>query len=163
MPPVVALITTFGALYLLVPAGLVVAPARLRQWTLASLPAVAAFGYVQQTDRAIWNFHFLATPLAALALSRLPSSAVWGFVAVYGAANLRVGAQLPWVPGARFFLLTSTLLALWALCAALARSARRPRSPSATPAARPLTDRTIRVALRWSPPSTWSFSSPLPW
>ena len=112
---IIALITTFGALYLLVPAGIVVAPARLRQWTIASLPALAAFGYVQQTDRAIWNFHFLATPLAALALSRLPSAAVWGFIAAYGAANLRVGAQLPWMPGARFFLLISTLLAVWAL------------------------------------------------
>ena len=134
---VVALITTFGALYLLVPAGLVVAPARLRQWALASLPAVAAFGYVQQTDRAIWNFHFLATPLAALALSRLPSSAVWGFVAAYGAANLRVGAQLPWVPGARFFLLISTLLAVWAV-ALLWRDRRQAAVTVATPAARPV-------------------------
>jgi hypothetical protein len=111
----VALFTSYGAMYLLVPVGFALAPMRLRHWAIACLPALVAFGYVQQPDRAIWNFHFIATPLAALALTRLPWPAVAVFVGAYGAANLRIGAQLPWLAGARFFVLVASLIAIAAL------------------------------------------------
>lgn len=112
---IVAVLTTFGAVYVLAPAGLPFAPVRLRQWTIACLPALIAFCYVQQPDRALWNFHFVVMPLAALVLARLPNAMAWGFVAVYAAANLRSGAQLPWVPSARLFLLVSTVTAIAAV------------------------------------------------
>ena len=109
------LLSDYGALYLLVPAGFAVASPDLRHWTLASIPALLAFVYVQQPDRAIWNFHFLFVPLAALAIVRLPLAAACAFVAAYAAANMRVGAQLPFVPPARFGLAASGLLAAAAL------------------------------------------------
>jgi hypothetical protein len=145
---IVALLTTYGALYLLLPAGMALAPIRLRQWALASLPAVVAFGYVQQPDRALWNFHFLATPLAAMVLSRLSAPAVWIFVAAYGAANLRVGAQLPWIPGARFFLLATMLVAAGALVQ-LWRERGRVSPPIVdVPGDRPLDARDRRLTVR---------------
>lgn len=123
----IALVTTYGALYLLVPAGWAIASTRLRQWTVASIPALMAFAYVQQPDRALWNFHFMAIPLAALVVARLPAPVAWGFVATYGAANLRLGAQLPFVPGARFFLALSAVIAIAALV-----TMRRQRAAAST-------------------------------
>jgi len=105
------LVIDYGALYLLVPAGLVVASPALRHWAVASVPALLVFAYVQQPDRALWNFHFIAVPLAALVVVRLPSAAAWLLVAAYAAANLRVGAQLQFLPSARFALGASVLLA----------------------------------------------------
>lgn len=110
-----ALLSEFGSLYLLIPAGLLVAPVELRRWAIASIPAALAFGYVQQPDRALWNFHFVATPLAAIAVARLPAAAAWLFVAAYGVSNLRIGAQLPFVPPARFALAVSAILAVIAV------------------------------------------------
>jgi hypothetical protein len=109
------LIIDYGALYLLVPAGLFVASPALRHWAMASVPAVLTFAYVQQPDRALWNFHFVAVPLAALVVARLPSAVAWLFVAAYATANLRVGAQLQFVPSARFALGVSVLLAAVAI------------------------------------------------
>jgi hypothetical protein len=109
------LVIDYGVLYLLVPAGLLVASQALRHWAIASIPAIFAFAYVQQPDRALWNFHFIAMPLAALAAVRLPRAAAWVLVAAYAAVNLRVGAQLQFLPSARFALTVAVILALAAI------------------------------------------------
>jgi len=88
------LFTTFSALYVLFPVGFVRAPRELRLIALASIPAVAALIYVQQPERALWNFHFIVIPVAAIALSPLPAWASWFFVLCFGITNLRFGAQL---------------------------------------------------------------------
>ena len=107
-----ALINEFGALWILAPAGLLLAPAALRRFTLLALPVTAVFAYVQQPDRALWNFHFLVTPLAALTLDRVPVALAWLTIALFAFANLRVGAQLTGVPAARFALAVSGMMAL---------------------------------------------------
>lgn len=106
-----AILGEFGALWILAPAGWFWATADLRRLSLAALPVAALFAYVQQPDRALWNFHFLATPLAALVLERVPPALAWTVVALFVAANLRIGAQVPWVPAARFALVGSLVLA----------------------------------------------------
>jgi hypothetical protein len=106
-----AMFIEFGALYVLAPAGFALAPAPLRRLTLVALPIALVFCYVQQPDRALWNFHFLATPLSALALERAPLALSALTVAAFAFANLRVGAQLPEVPAARFALVSSVVLA----------------------------------------------------
>lgn len=122
----VSVLTEYGALYLLLPIGLWLAGVEMRRLALAAVPAVLAFAYVQQPDRALWNFHFLVTPLAALVLLPLPRPLQGLFVAAYAAANLRVGAQLAFVPAARFALALTVLIALAAIVRTL-RSAERPR------------------------------------
>jgi hypothetical protein len=74
---------------------------------------------VQQPDRALWNFHFLVTPLAALALERAPVALTVLTVVTFGFANLRVGAQLTMVPAARFAMAASVLFATAAVTRAL--------------------------------------------
>jgi hypothetical protein len=106
-----AMFNEFGVLWLLAPIGLLFAPAQVRTFALASIPVALLFGYVQQPDRALWNFHFLVTPLAALVLDRLPVATAWGTIALFAIANLRVGAQLMFVPAARVALLGSVALA----------------------------------------------------
>ncbi len=113
----------FGALYLLIPFGWFSAPRVLRQLSLAALPFAAFLAYVEQPDRALWNFHFLASPLAAIVLQDARPLVRWAFVAVYAIANLRIGAQIPFVPPARFTVPLSVALALIAVASHL----RRPR------------------------------------
>src|SRR5262249_38905016 len=86
-----ALFVEFGALYLLIPFGFARAPAMLRQLSIAAIPIACVFAYVQQPDRALWNFHYLTSPLAALALERLPSPLIVAFVALFGVSNMRIG------------------------------------------------------------------------
>lgn len=107
----------FGAVYLLLPIGFLKAPRRLKALTLAALPIAAVFCYVEQPDRALWNFHFLMNPLAALALEPLPNAIMVPFVALYAAANLRIGAQLTFAPPARYALAGSVLLGLGVIAA----------------------------------------------
>jgi hypothetical protein len=107
-----ALFNEFGALWILAPAGLLLAPVVVRRFALLSLPVAALFAYVQQPDRALWNFHFLVTPLAALILERVPVALAWVIIALFASANLRVGAQLTGVPPARFALAFSGILAV---------------------------------------------------
>jgi hypothetical protein len=90
-----AMFNEFGALYLLVPVGLVLAPSRLRRLILVSLPIAAIFCVVQQPDRALWNFHYLIVPPAALVLAAVPPMLAWTTVALFAIGNLRLGAQLP--------------------------------------------------------------------
>jgi len=105
----------FGALFLLIPAGLWWATRQLRLLTVAAVPALVALAYVQQPDRALWNFHFLAIPLAVVVLEALPPVLAWAFVAAYALANLRFGAQVAFVPSARFPVAVSLLLAVAAI------------------------------------------------
>ena len=58
--------------------------------SLAALPALAIFCYVQQPDRAIWNFQFAIVPLAArlFAGARVWESAAW--LVAYAITNLPV-------------------------------------------------------------------------
>lgn len=118
MPPsdaVVAMFNEFGALYLLTPVGWLAAPRALKQLALAALPFAAFLAYVEQPDRALWNFNFLATPLAAIVLADVPAALAGTFVALYATANLRVGAQVPYAPPARFALAASIVVALIAI------------------------------------------------
>jgi hypothetical protein len=109
---VMALYGALGMLWLLAPAGLWLAAPSIRNVALASIPAVVIFAYVQQPDRALWNFHFILTPLAALVLARAPVGAAWACVAAFALANLRLGAQLPFVPSSRGSLMASAAIAI---------------------------------------------------
>lgn len=121
---IAVLLSEFGVLWLLAPVGWRYAPPRLRHAVLASLPPVAAFLYVQQPDRALWNFHFLVTPLAALVLARVPVALAATTLLVFAVGNLRVGAQLPFAPPASASLGVSLLLG-GACCAWLWRQPER--------------------------------------
>lgn len=106
-----AMFNEFGALYVLAPAGLLFASARLRRLAAVSLPIAALFAYVQQPDRALWNFHYLVAPLAALVLERVPAALAWVVIALFAIGNLRVGAQLPIAAVAHAAVAGSLLLA----------------------------------------------------
>ena len=107
-----AMAAEFGALWLLAPAGFIAAPRNLQLLVIAALPVAALFAYVQQPDRALWNFHFLVTPLAALILARAPAPLAWATLGTFAFANLRLGAQIAAVPAARFALALSAGLAV---------------------------------------------------
>jgi hypothetical protein len=107
-----AMFNEFGALYLLAPIGFLMAPRVLRKLTIVAAPIALVFCYVQQPDRALWNFHFLVAPLGALVLDRVPVVLAGLTIAAFAVANLRIGAQLTAVPPARFALGLSVLLAL---------------------------------------------------
>ena len=117
------LFTTFGPLYLLMAAGLVRAGRTLRLLALCSLPALVAFGYVQQPDRSLWNFQFVVIPIAVLILDVLPDWLCVVFVVSYGAANLRLGEPQPSsVAWLRFLMLAlSVVIAAYAVAVALKR------------------------------------------
>ena len=123
-----AVFGAFGALNFLIPTGLRLAPKKLRDLAIAAVPAALAFVYVATPERALGNFFFLVIPLAAIVLALLPSAMGWAFVALYALANLRIGAQIPGVPSARYALIGSMVIAGFALAAAW-------RSPAAPPSA----------------------------
>jgi hypothetical protein len=114
----IAMFNEFGVLWLLAPIGVWFATPAVRAVAFASVPVALVFGYVQQPDRALWNFHFVVTPLASLVLHRVPAIAAWATIAAFAVANLRVGAQLMFVPAARAALAASVVIAvcgmLWA-------------------------------------------------
>ncbi len=116
-----AMFNEFGALYLLAPVGLLLAPRQLRELALVSVPIATVFCVVQQPDRALWNFHYLVVPLGALVLDRVSDGLAWAVVGLFASANLRIGAQLPSVPPARFALAGSCVLALAAVVIAMRR------------------------------------------
>ena len=105
----------FAMLWLLAPAGWFLASAPLRRFAIASIPVALVFAYVQQPDRALWNFHFIAAPLAALVLDRAPAMAAWACIATFAAANFRLGGQLAFAPPARGSLVVSALIAIGCL------------------------------------------------
>lgn len=124
-----AMYNEFGALYILIPVGWLVAPRRLQVLSIAALPFACVFAYVQQPDRALWNFGFLVIPMAALVLEPLHDVLVWAFVALYGMANMRIGAQVLLVPQGRYTLAASTAIAL---AAVVMRWRKRPEDMGVT-------------------------------
>jgi hypothetical protein len=112
-----AMFVEFGALYLLIPFGFLKAPRPLRELAVAAIPVACIFAYVQQPDRALWNFHFLTSPLSALVLEGLPNPLAIAFVLLFGLANLRIGAQVSFVPEARYALALTVVLAVVAIVA----------------------------------------------
>lgn len=117
-----AMFNEFGALYLLAPAGFALAPAPVRRLALASVPIAVVFAYVQQPDRALWNFHYLVTPLAALVLERVPAALAWTAIVLFAVGNLRVGAQLPISTISHVAIAASLLLSLVSVAAVLRAS-----------------------------------------
>jgi hypothetical protein len=102
---------------------LLFAQPRFRRLAVVSLPIAALFAYVQQPDRALWNFHYLVTPPAALILDRVPSKLAWSTIALFVVGNLRVGAQLPIAPWGRIALTAALVLAVVSVAAAWRRPA----------------------------------------
>ena len=119
-----AMFNEFGALYVLAPIGFFLAPAVLRRLAIAALPIAAVFAYLQQPDRALWNFHYLIVPMAAVVLERAPAPLAWATVTTFAVGNLRVGAQLPIAPFGRIALVCSVILAVGSTAAALRSGAR---------------------------------------
>jgi hypothetical protein len=121
-----AMFNEFGALYVLAPVGLLLSSPPLRKLSLVSLPIAAVFSYVEQPDRALWNFHFLVTPLAAITLEGAPAPLAWLTLLAFALGNMRVGAQLPMASVGRLALAASVVLAcaaaVFTLRAAGARS-----------------------------------------
>src|SRR5262249_49512944 len=89
------LFTTFSAVYVLLPAGFLRAGRGVRRLAIAAIPAAVAFLYVEQPERALWNFQFVVIPVAVLALDSLPWWATATFVAASGVVGLRFGGQFP--------------------------------------------------------------------
>jgi hypothetical protein len=114
-----AMFNEFGALYVLAPVGLLFASSQIRRLVLVSLPIAALFGYVQQPDRALWNFHYLVTPLAALVLARVPPALAVTTAVLFAIGNLRLGAQLPIASVSRVAIVASLVCAVISTVAAL--------------------------------------------
>jgi len=74
--------------------GLWRAPRPLRLIAVASAPAAIAFSYVQQPDRAWWNFAFVLVPLTAPILADAAPALRWSFVAGYVLSNVHLGPLL---------------------------------------------------------------------
>jgi hypothetical protein len=70
------------------------APRELQHLALASMPPLLALAYVQQPDRAIWNFQPVLASLAAMPLVAASPAFAWTFVAGYAGSNLRVVPQV---------------------------------------------------------------------
>lgn len=66
------------------------APRQLQKLAIASVPAWLALMYVQQPDRAIFNFQSVLAPLAALRLETAAPAFTWVFIIGYAVSNIRV-------------------------------------------------------------------------
>jgi hypothetical protein len=120
-----SLAMTLSALWILWPAGVVAGPRVLLQLTLAALPCILVWCYVQQPDRAIWNFAFVVMPAAAVILADTTPIVGWGLVAAHAMINLRFGAQLTFVPPARFALTLALALGVVAVSQAALKHRHR--------------------------------------
>ena len=142
-----SLFLTFGPLFIAFAAGLRLADRSLRLLVVSALPALAAFGYVQQPDRALWNFAFIVIPIAVPVVARLRDSWCGAFVVAFAAANLRLGEHAPewfvWVRAA------AMLCAIGIVVAALFASPREATvdRPSAIAAADPPASRRLAALL----------------
>ena len=121
---IVSVAAALGALWILWPAGLVWSTPDVRRLSLAAALPFLMFNYVQQPDRAIWNFAFVAMPAAAVVLGRVPPLLGWGVVGVQALVGLRIGAQLPFVPPVRVTLVAAMALAVVAVWRARLAPAR---------------------------------------
>ncbi len=117
----------FGALNLMLPVGWNQAPQILKDLCVGAIPALLAFVYVATPERALWNFYFLAVPVAAIVLAQLPAALTWAFVAAYALANGRIGAQISQVPASRYALAVSIVIAILAVVRAV--RATHPAAP----------------------------------
>lgn len=124
-----SVLMTLGILWVLWPAGLVWGPREISQLTLAALPCILLWCYVQQPDRALWNFAFVAMPASAVVLARIRPLLGWSLVATHALLNLRFGAQLTFVPPAKFALVLGGVLVMIAVWQA-ATMPQRPLSPA---------------------------------
>ena len=98
-------------------------PAAVRQLTWAAIGPLLLFNYVQQPDRALWNFAFVVMPAAAVMLDRVAAPFGWALVAMQALAGLRIGAQLPFAPSLRLTLLGAIMCGF----AVAARAYRQPQ------------------------------------
>lgn len=108
-----ALVAIGGALaglWLLWPAGVLRGPSMVRQLSAAAIVPFLVFNYVQQPDRAIWNFAFAIMPAVAVLIDRAPRVLAWGLVCAQALVGARMGAQLP-APPARLSLVVAMLVA----------------------------------------------------
>lgn len=97
-----AMVNEYTAWYVLAPVGLWLADRRLRVLALVAVPIAVVFAYVQQPDRALWNFHFVVLPLGAVVLERVSPLLAWLTVVLFAVTNLKVGAQWRLAPPARY-------------------------------------------------------------
>jgi hypothetical protein len=109
---IVSVAAAFGALWLLWPAGVAWGTRELRALTVAAMVPLLFFNYVQQPDRALWNFAFAVMPAVAVVLDRIPSALGWCVVVVQALLDLRIGAQLPFVPPVRATLVVAAVVGL---------------------------------------------------
>lgn len=118
-----AMVLHFGPLAWLAAAGFRRSPRELKLLALASAPAALVFAYVQQPDRAIWNFQFVLLPLAAVAFQGAPSWLRATWLTAFAISHLPIDG------GWR----TALVWTGFAICAGsgvlLARSARRSSHP----------------------------------
>jgi hypothetical protein len=128
------LFASFGPLYFLMAIGLRRAGHFSRILALSSLPALAAFMYVQQPDRALCNFQFIVIPLAVTTMAVLPARLRVLFVVTFGIANLRLGTGQPVaVIGLRLLTLAISIgIALYA-CLVTTRTDRFGMAPAKLP------------------------------
>jgi hypothetical protein len=131
------LYTTYGALYVLVPAGLVRAGRDVRLLAIAAVPAALAFLYVEQPERALWNFYFIVIPVAMFALDGLPAWVLASLTAACGIVGLRFGAQLDIRMASRVALVISLAIAVGVVVARAFRPAIAAPKSGATFAATP--------------------------
>ena len=101
----------FGGLWLVWAAGLAWGPRDLRQLTFAAIAPLLVFNALQQPDRALWNFAFLAMPAVAIVLDRVPAAMGWALVGAQALLNMRFSAQLLQLPPARVSLAASLVIA----------------------------------------------------
>ena len=83
-----SLVLHFGPLLFLASVGWGRSPRLLRQLAIASIPVVVVLTYVQQPDRAWWNFEWALAPLASFAVERKPGWRAVLFIASYAVVNL---------------------------------------------------------------------------
>jgi hypothetical protein len=115
---VISIAGALAGLWLLWPAGVFRGPAIVKQLNAAAIAPLLVFNYVQQPDRAIWNFAFAIMPAAAVIVDRAPGALAWTLVGAQALVGLRMGAQLPYAPPVRLTL----LVAFVAAAAMIARS-----------------------------------------
>jgi hypothetical protein len=80
----------FGPLVALAAAGWRHSATSLRLLAASSAPAALAFAYVQQPDRAIWNFQFVLLPLAAAMFQGVPLWLRATWLASFAVSNLPI-------------------------------------------------------------------------
>ena len=83
-----SLVLHLGPLSLLAAVGFRRAPERLKRLATASVPAAIALCYVQQPDRALWNFAWVLVPLAVVLFDRQPTWLAGAWIASYAVSNL---------------------------------------------------------------------------